>query len=268
MATTADLIAGRLGLAGRIQTIMNACSSSTIAVGMGASLVAAGVQDVALAGGGETLSRTTYSGFNSLRLVDPDPCRPFDRDRRGMSLGECAAFLVLEPLEAARGRGARVYGEIAGYGMSSDAHHATAPRPDGEGLVRSMQAALASAGLAPGDVDHVNAHGTGTEQNDAAETRALQTIFGERARLIPVVSIKGAVGHCLGAAGAIEAFASLMTLFHGLIPPTTGLRETGPDCDLDCGPGRAREARPRVVLSNSSAFGGNNGTLVMRRHEA
>ena len=268
MATTADLIAADLGLGGRVQTIMNACSSSTIAVGLGASLVATGAEGRVLVGGVETLSRTTYSGFNSLRLVDPEPCRPFDRDRRGMSLGECAAFLVLEPVDAARRRGARLYGEIAGYGMSSDARHITSPDPEGGGLVRAMQAALRSAGLSAGEVDHVNAHGTGTEQNDAAETRALKTMFGARARGIPVVSIKGAVGHCLGAAGAIEAFASLMSLYHGLLPPTTGLRETGPDCDLDCVKEGARSIRPRVVVSNSMAFGGNNGSLVLRRHEA
>ncbi len=262
--TTSDLIAARLGLRGRVQTIMNACSSATIALGLAASLIRSGDQDVLLAGGVETLSRTTYSGFNSLRLVDPEPCRPFDRDRKGLSLGECAAFLVLEPLEAARRRGARVYGTIAGYGMSADAHHLTAPEPDGAGLVRSMQAALRSAGVGPDAIDHVNAHGTGTEQNDAAETRAIRTVFGGRARDIPVVSIKGAVGHCLGAAGAIEAFAALMSLHRGMIPPTTGLRATGPDCDLDCVPGTARPARLRIVLSNSSAFGGNNGSLVLQ----
>jgi len=262
--TTSDLIASHLGLRGRVQTIMNACSSATIAVGLGASLVGSGAQDVVLAGGVETLSRTTYSGFNSLRLVDPEPCRPFDRDRRGLSLGECAAFLVLEPLEAARRRGARLYGEVAGYGMSADAHHVTAPDPDGAGLARSMRAALRSAGIAAEEIDHVNAHGTGTEQNDAAEARAIKAVFGGRAHLIPVVSIKGAVGHCLGAAGAIEAFAALMSLHQGIIPPTTGLRATGPDCDLDCVPGEARRARLRIVLSNSSAFGGNNGSLVLK----
>ena len=268
MGTTSDLIASRFGLGGRVQTIMNACSSSTIAIGLGASLVACGAQDVMLAGGVETLSRTTYSGFNALRLVDPDRCRPFDRDRRGMSLGECAAFLVLETIEAARARGARIYGEVAGCGMSSDAHHATAPDPEGRGLLRSMRAGLAAAGISADEVDHVNAHGTGTEQNDAAETRALKTLFKERARQVPVVSIKGAVGHCLGAAGAIEAYAAVMSIAHGLIPPTTGLREPGADCDLDYVPGHARQARLRVVLSTSTAFGGNNGTLVLRRHEA
>ncbi len=264
-AATADFVAARLGLRGRVQTIMNACSSSTIAIGIGASLVARGVQDLVLAGGVETLSRTTFSGFNALRLVDPDPCRPFDRERCGLSLGECAAFLLLEPLETARRRAARVYGEVAGSGMSADAYHLTAPDPSGAGLVRSMRAALESAQATVEEVDHINAHGTGTEQNDAAEACAIKALFGPRAPGIPVVSIKGAVGHCLGAAGAIEAFAALMSLHHGIIPPTTGLRRTGPDCDLDCVPGQARAARPRLVLSNSSAFGGNNGTLVLRR---
>jgi 3-oxoacyl-[acyl-carrier-protein] synthase II len=267
-AATADVIALRLGLRGRVQTIMNACSSSTIAIGVGASLIAREVQDLVVAGGVETLSRTTFSGFNSLRLVDPDPCRPFDRDRRGLSLGECAAFLILEPLDAARKRGARVYGEVAGSGMSADAYHPTAPDPGGAGLVRSMRAALQSARAGPGEVDHINAHGTGTEQNDAAEACAIRALFGARAPRIPVVSIKGAVGHCLGAAGAIEAFAAVMSLHHGIIPPTTGLRETGPDCDLDGVPGTSRPAALRLVLSNSSAFGGNNGTLVLRRTES
>lgn len=268
MGTTADLIAERFGLGGRVQTIMNACSSSTIAIGLGASLIARGDHDRVLAGGVETLARTTYSGFNSLRLVDPEPCRPFDRDRRGMSLGECAAFLVLESMDAARARGARVYGEVASCGMSSDAHHPTAPDPEGKGLLRSMRAALRSAGLSADQVDHVNAHGTGTEQNDAAETRALQGLLKERVGRVPVVSIKGAVGHCLGASGAIEAFAALMSIVHGRIPPTAGLREPGPDCALDHVRGSAREARLRVVLSNSSAFGGNNGTLVLKAHDA
>ncbi len=268
MPTTADLVASRFGLRGRVQTIMNACSSSTIAIGLGASLVSSGTHDVVLAGGVETLSRTTYTGFDALRLVDPDRCRPFDRGRRGMSLGECAAILVLEPLEEARARRPRVYGEVAGYGMSSDAYHATAPDPEGRGLVRSMRAACASAGVAAEEIDHVNAHGTGTEQNDVAETRAYKAMFGERARRVPVVSIKGAVGHCLGAAGAIEAFAALMSLDQGLLPPTTGLVTTGADCDLDYVPGSARRTPLRVVLSNSTAFGGNNATLVLRRHES
>src|SRR5262245_18394960 len=209
-ATIADQIARTLGLRGSCNTILTACSSSTIAIGMAAALVASGEADVLLTGGVEALSRTTYSGFNALRLVDPEACRPFDRDRRGLSLGECAVILVLERLEDARRRGARVYAEVAGFGIAADGHHMTAPDPEGGGIARSMQAALRSAGIAPERVDHVNAHGTGTEQNDRAETIALKKVFGEHAGRIPVVSIKGMVGHCLGAAGAIEALATAL----------------------------------------------------------
>jgi 3-oxoacyl-[acyl-carrier-protein] synthase II len=266
-ATTADLIASRLGCRGTVTTIMNACSSATIAIGLGAGLVASGELDLVLAGGVETLSRTTFAGFNALRLVDPDPCRPFDRARRGMSLGECAAFMVLEEAGAARARGARVLAEVAGCGMSADAHHMTAPDPSGDGLARSMKAALAAAGVAHDEVDHISAHGTGTEQNDIAETRAIKTVFGERAHRIPVVSIKGMVGHCLGAAGAIEAVATALSIHHGVLPPTAGLVAPDPECDLDYVPLRARRASIRVAISNSTAFGGNNGTLVLRRHD-
>ncbi len=267
-AATADLIASRLGLRGGAMTIMNACSSATVAIGHAAMRIRSGEVDLVLAGGVETLSRTTYSGFNALRLVDPEPCRPFDRDRRGLSLGECAAFLVLEALDRARSRGARIAAEVAGWGMSADGHHATAPHPDGDGIARAMRAALRVAGIGPDEVDHVNAHGTGTEQNDMVETRALKAVFGPRARLVPVVSIKGMVGHCLGAAGAIEAFATAMTIARGLLPPTAGLRTPDPECDLDYVPERARRHEVRVALSISLAFGGNNGALVLRRVES
>jgi 3-oxoacyl-[acyl-carrier-protein] synthase II len=265
---TADRIASALGFLGPADTIMNACSSSTIAIGLGAGRIAAGEIDAALAGGVEPLSRTTFSGFNALRLVDPDPCRPFDRGRRGLSLGECAAFLLLEEREAALRRGARVYAEFAGHGMSADAWHATAPEPRGDGLARAMRAALDAGGVAPEEVDHVNAHGTGTEQNDRAEVLALKEVLGARAAAIPVVSIKGMVGHCLGAAGAVEAFATVMALHHGVVPPTAGLGTPDPELDLDFVPGASRAADLRVAVSNSLAFGGNNGSLVFRRHEA
>lgn len=267
-AVTAGRIASRLGWRGPVNTLENACSSATVAISWAAMLVARGAQEVALAGGVETLSRTTYAGFNALRLVDERPCRPFDRDRRGLSLGECAAFLVLEPLEAARARGIRPCAEVAGAGMSADAHHMTAPQPDGEGLARAMRAALRSAGVTPDEVDHVNAHGTGTEQNDRAEARAIREVFGARAARLPVASIKGMVGHCLGAAGAIEAVAAARSLRDGLIPPTAGLADPDPDCDLDLVRGGARRADLRVVVSNSSAFGGNNAVLVLRKAEA
>jgi 3-oxoacyl-[acyl-carrier-protein] synthase II len=267
-STTADRIARRLGVQGETNTILTACSSATIAIGLAASRVASGELDIVFTGGVEALSRTTYSGFNSLRLVDPGACRPFDRDRRGMSLGECAVVMVLERLDDARRRGAPVYAEVAGYGIAADGHHMTAPEPEGDGIVRSMRAALRSAGLAPDYVDHINAHGTGTEQNDRAETVAIKRVLGERARRVPVVSIKGMVGHCLGAAGAIEAFAAAMTLREGVLPPTAGLRTPDPECDLDFVPGAARRAHLRVALSNSLAFGGNNGTLVLKRVDA
>jgi 3-oxoacyl-[acyl-carrier-protein] synthase II len=267
-ATTADRIARDLGLRGTCNTVLTACSSATIAIGMAAALVASGEEDLVLTGGVEALSRTTYSGFNALRLVDPEACRPFDRDRRGMSLGECAVILVLERLDDARRRGAPLYAEVAGFGIAADGHHMTAPEPGGDGIVRSMRAALRSAGISPDDVDHVNAHGTGTEQNDRAETAAVKRVFGERARRIPIVSIKGMVGHCLGAAGAIEAFATAMALRDGVVPPTAGLRTPDPACDLDYVPGAARRVALRVALSNSLAFGGNNGTLALRRLDA
>jgi len=266
-ASTADRIASRLGLKGTVDTILTACSSATIAIGRAAALITSGHQDLVLTGGVETLSRTTYAGFNILRLVDPSPCRPFDRDRHGLSLGECAALMTIEERAAARARGARVYAEIAGCGMAADAHHMTAPDPEGDGIARAMRAALRQAGKDLGEIDHINAHGTGTEQNDRAETRAIRAVFGERARRIPVVSIKGMVGHCLGAAGAIEAFATALSIHRGVVPPTAGLRRAGPDCDLDYVPGTARPLRLRAALSNSLAFGGNNGALLLARSE-
>ncbi len=264
-ATSADAVASHYGLSGEVDTLLTACSSATIAIGLAAMRVMSGAAEVMLAGGVETLSRATYSGFNSLRLVDPEPCRPFDRDRRGLSLGECAAILVIEDRDRARARGARVVAEIAGFGMAADAHHMTAPDPEGDGIARAMRAALRAAGITVEAVDHVNAHGTGTEQNDRAETRALRAVLGARASEVPVVSIKGMVGHCLGAAGAIEAFATAMALRHGLVPPTAGLRYPDPDCDLDHVIGAAREVPLRYALSNSLAFGGNNASLLLRR---
>ncbi len=264
-ATTTDLIATRLGLSGPTGTIMNACSSSTAAIGLGAAWIAAGRADVVLAGGVETLCRTTYTGFNALRLVDPDPCRPFDRDRRGLSLGECATFLVLEEGDRARRRRVRSYAEVAGWGLSADAHHATAPEPEGAGIAAAMRAALRSAGVEPGEVEHINAHGTATEQNDLAEARALHAVFGRHVSRIRVNSIKGMVGHCLGAAGAIEAFATAMSVHTGIVPPTAGLRVPDPRCDLDLVAGAAWHGDVRLAVSNSAAFGGNNAAIVLRR---
>jgi 3-oxoacyl-[acyl-carrier-protein] synthase II len=267
-ATTTDLIATRLGLQGPVETLVNACSSSTAAIGLGAAWIAAGRADVVLAGGVETLSRTTYAGFNALRLVDPDPCRPFDRERRGLSLGECAAFLVLEEAEGARRRRAPIHAEVAGWGLSADAHHPTAPDPDGAGIAAAVRAALRMAGAGPGEVDHVNAHGTATGQNDIAEARALCAVLGRGTPRVAVASIKGMIGHCLGAAGAIEGFATAMSVRTGIVPPTAGLRDPDPGCELDLVRDAARRAEVRLAVSISAAFGGNNAAVALRRWAA
>jgi len=264
---TADRIAQRWGFGGPRTTVVTACSSSTLAIGQAADAVRTGAMDLAVTGGSDTLSRLTYSGFNALRSVDPDACRPFDAERKGLSLGEGAGILVLEPLASARARGATIHGEILGYGMSADAHHMTAPHPDGEGASLAMGRALAQAGLSPDQVDYINAHGTGTPHNDLAETRAIHRTFGERGREIPVSSTKSMLGHCLGSAGAMEALVTLLALRDGFLPPTAGLRNPDPECDLAHVPLRSRPGEPRAALSNSFAFGGNNGCLVLGRSD-
>jgi 3-oxoacyl-[acyl-carrier-protein] synthase II len=265
-ASVTDLVARRLGIVGPRTTIMTACSSSATAIGRAADLVRLGRVAVALAGGAEGLCRLTYAGFNALRAVSPEPCRPFDAERKGLSLGEGAAVLVLEEEMHARARGAEVLGFLAGWGMTADAHHMTAPHPEGDGAARAMLAALADAELAPEAIDYVNAHGTATPHNDAAEVLALRRVFGERAARLPVSSTKSMVGHTLGAAGAVEAVASLCALRGGYVPPTMGLERPDPAFGaLDFVPGAAREARVGAVLSSSFAFGGNNTVLVFTR---
>ena len=267
-ATTTDLLGAHLGFEGFTTTVMTACSSSTIAIGLAADAIRTGACDVVVTGGADALSRLTFMGFCALRAVDPERCRPFDRDRRGMSLGESAGILVLEEMERARRRGARIRAELLGYGAACDAHHATAPDPSGDGASRTMRAALEDAGLSPDGIDYISAHGTATQYNDEAETRAIHDVFGARAREVPVSSIKSMVGHCLGAAGAIEAVALVLTVEKGILPPTAGLREPDPECDLDYVPRQARPWPVRAALSNSFAFGGNNGAIVVGRADA
>ncbi len=263
-STPVDVVGDRFGVEGPRQCVVAACSSSTIAIGHGADAIRDGSIDVALAGGADVLCRLTFSGFNALRLVDMRPCRPFDADRAGMTIGEAAAVLVLEELERARRRGARIYAEIAGYGVRCEAYHATSPEPDGRALASTIEAALANARVAADEIDHINAHGTGTPQNDRAEARAFYRAFGERAARIPVNSIKSMVGHCLGAAGAIEAAALALTIARGVIPPTANHSSTDPECPLDVVPNEARKQAVRCGISTSLAFGGNDSTLVMR----
>ena len=261
-----DRIAQRFGLEGLKSTITTACSSSANAMGYAFDAIASGLADVVVTGGSDVLARLTYGGFNSLRSVDPDPCRPFDRERKGLSIGEAAGILVFEEAARARRRGASIVAEFRGYGVTSDAYHMTAPDPSGAAGARTIHAALANAALAPEDVDYVNAHGTATPQNDSAETAALKAALGERAREIPISSIKSMIGHCLCASGAIEAVATALTIRDGMVPPTIHYTNPDPACDLDYVPNASRDARVDVALSNSFAFGGNSSVVVLARY--
>lgn len=260
-----DRIAQRFELEGIKSTITTACSSSANAMGYAHDAIAAGFADVVITGGSDVLARLTYGGFNSLRSVDPEPCRPFDRERKGLSIGEAAGILVFEEWERARRRGAPILAEFLGYGVTSDAYHMTAPDPSGAAGGRTVKSALAAAGVNAEDVDYVNAHGTATPQNDSAETAALKDGLGDRARRIPISSIKSMIGHCLCASGAIEAVATVMTVREGRIPPTIHYENPDPACDLDCVPNSAREGRVDVALSDSFAFGGNSSVVVFAR---
>jgi len=260
-----DWICREFGLKGPRSTVVTACSSSATSIGYAADLIRYGRADLMLAGGCDAMCQLTFSGFNSLRALDEGPCRPFDANRKGISLGEGAALLVLEESEHALARGAKIYGEFAGYGISCDAHHMTAPDSKGEGAVRAMCSALADAELSPEEVDYINAHGTGTQYNDLVETLAIKTIFGEGAYRLPVSSTKSMVGHCLGAAGGIEAAATLLAIHYQMIPPTIHYENPDPQCDLDYVPNEPRRMKIQVALSNSFAFGGNNTAVVLKR---
>lgn len=263
--TTTDLIAQCWNLGGPRLTVSTVCTSSTNALGLAFRAVREGRARAILAGGGDGLCELTFAGFNSMRAVDSEPCRPFDRNRRGLSLGEGAAFLVVEDLESARVRGVAPLAEFLGYGHTSEAYHITAPDMTGAEVARTLRLALADAGIAPDEIDHINAHGTATPYNDVAESRGIGIALGERARQIPICSIKAMVGHCLGAAGAIEAVAAVRTLQTGWVPPTIHYETPDPDCPLDYVPNRLRRSKPRTVLSSNFAFGGNNAALVFRR---
>ncbi len=268
VAVPTDALAELIGSHGPRLTVSTACSSGANALGIAADWIRAGRVSAALCGGAESLCVMTYSGFNALQALDVVPCRPFDRRRAGLSLGEGAALFVFEDWDAAVARGATVLGEFLGYGVSADAHHLTQPRPDGAGAMLAMQRALADARVASEAIDYVNAHGTGTPLNDVAETRAIKAALGAHAHRIPVSSTKSQLGHCLAAAGAIEALATLVALRDGFVPPTATLVDADPECDLDYVPGSSRALGLETALSNSYGFGGNNTSIVLRRVEA
>jgi len=252
------------GITGPVYTISTACSSANHAIGQAFRMVRSGEAEVAIAGGSEApLSMGFLKAWEAMRVVAPDTCRPFSLDRRGLILGEGAAVLILEPEERARARGAKSLGEIAGFGMSSDAHHIT--QPSALGAARAMRSALADAELAPQAIGYVSAHGTGTTANDATETEAIRSVFGAHAAELMVSSTKSMHGHALGAAGALEAAATLGALQYGLIPPTANYTAPDPACDLDVVPNTPRAAQVECAISNSFAFGGLNAVLVFRK---
>jgi 3-oxoacyl-[acyl-carrier-protein] synthase II len=267
-------IAIRHGFHGLAMSLNSACATGNNAIGEAAERIRRGAAEVMLAGGGESVMHPlTLAALSNMRAVsrrndDPERAsRPFDADRDGFVMGEGAAVLVLESLEYAQKRGARIRAEVIGYGASCDAFHITAPDEEGVGAARSMRAALSDAGLRPEEVDYINAHGTSTPLNDPMETKAIRAAFGEHAYAVPISSTKSMVGHLMGAAGAVEAVACVKTLETGVIHPTINYDTPDPECDLDYVPNQARETHPQTALSNSFGFGGHNATLIFSKWE-
>lgn len=267
VCTTTDRLAGVFDCRGPRLTISTACSSGNNALGIASDWIRNGRADVVLCGAVDSLCQMTFSGFNALQAVDTVPCRPFDRDRAGLTLGEGAAMFILESEAHARARGAVATAEFLGYAASADAYHMTQPRPDGASALSAARGALSAGGVRPDEIDYVNAHGTGTPLNDVIETRIIKDLLGEHAYRVPVSSTKSTTGHCLAAAGAIEALACVIALRDGCIPATLNLENPDPECDLDYVPKASRQRPLRTVLSNSYGFGGNNTTIVLRRTE-
>jgi nodulation protein E len=260
----ASHISMEFGITGPSFTISTACSSAAHAIGQAFWMIRGGMTDLAITGGSEApFSFGILKAWEAMRVVSTDTCRPFSKDRRGMILGEGAAMFVLEPLEAARARGAPIHAEIVGFGMSADASHIT--QPSSEGAARAMRAALKDAGLAPEQVGYINAHGTGTPANDVTETAAIHSVFGPHAGRLAVSSTKSMHGHALGAAAALECLAAALALRDGVLPPTANFNEYDPECDLDVIPNCPRQAAVEYALSNSFAFGGLNAVLVLRK---
>jgi len=257
-------VARELGFAGVNTMIPAACAAGNYALAHAVDVLRAGRAELMLAGGADAFSRITYAGFSRLGAIAPERCQPFDRRRKGMIPGEGAAVLVLEPLDAARRRGARIYAEVAGYGLSCDAHHMTAAHPEGDGAVRAMSRALADAGVAPEQVSYISAHGTGTPTNDRLEAIAVGRVFGAETR-VPISSIKSMLGHTMGAASAIEAAVCALAVANDEIPPTMGLED--PENDLDYVPNVSRRLHVEVAMNNAYAFGGNNASTIFRKCE-
>ena len=259
-ASSAEAVAETLGLFGPCETISTACSSGSNAICLAADMILSGEADVMLAGGTDSLSRLTVNGFGSLLLIDPDGCRPFDEERKGMSLCEGAAVLVLESAESARQRNARVLAKLSGWANTCDAYHAAAPAPEGDGIQRAIRAALRNAGLFPEDIHYVNAHGTATIENDRAEAAAIRAVFGGYTP--PVSSTKRVFGHTFAAAGAIEAIVCILAMENRAVPPNAGLNRPDPSCHIRI-QRNLESAELSRAMSLSLGFGGNNNCLIL-----
>ena len=266
------LISMRYGAKGPNLSVCSACATGTHSIGDAFRIIQRGDADAMIAGGTEsTITILGVGGFNIMKALstrNDDPkraSRPFEKNRDGFIMAEGAGILILEEYESACKRGAKIYGEIIGYGLTSDAYHLTAPAPGGEGAVRCMRMALSTAGIAPEEVDYINAHGTSTPLNDYYETLAVKTVFGDYAKKVMISSTKGMTGHALGAAGALEAGYCLLTMERGVVPPTINYEEPDPECDLDYVPNQPRQADVKVAMSNSFGFGGTNATLIFRK---
>lgn len=263
-------IAIEFGAKGMCTNVVTACATGTNAIGDAFHLLQLGVSDIILAGGTESsITPLGIAGFTSMTALSTssDPLRasiPFDKDRDGFIMGEGAGILVLETLQHAEKRGAKIYGEVVGYGATCDAYHMTSPAPDGEGGARAMSIAIKEAGIKPEEVSYINAHGTSTPYNDKFETAAIKTVFGENAYKIPVSSTKSMTGHLLGAAGAVEAIVCVKAMEDNFLPPTIGYKTPDPECDLDYVPNEGREAKLEYTLSNSLGFGGHNATIIIK----
>jgi 3-oxoacyl-[acyl-carrier-protein] synthase II len=277
-AVIVNMASGQLSMRYRLKgpnsAVITACATGNHAIGDAFRLIQRGEADLMLAGGSEAMiNELCVAGFCSMKALStrndaPERAsRPFDAGRDGFVCGEGAGLLVLESLEHARRRGARIYAEVVGYGMTADAHHMTAPDPDGDGAYRAMSHALRDAGLAAEAVGYINAHGTSTPYNDKTETLAIKRVFGEHARRLAISSTKSMIGHLLGAAGGVEAVVTVLAVHHGLLPPTINYETPDPECDLDYVPNVARKAQVEVALSNGFGFGGTNATLAFRRYK-
>jgi 3-oxoacyl-[acyl-carrier-protein] synthase II len=269
------LVSMRFNAKGPNSSVVTACATGNHAIGDAFKLIQRGAADAMIAGGAEAIIvPLTIAGFSAMKAMstrngEPQKAsRPFDADRDGFVCGEGGGVVVLESLEHAQRRDARIYAEVIGYGMTGDAHHMTAPDPEGDGAARAMAGALADARIAPSEVGYINAHGTSTPYNDKFETLAIKRVFGEHARKVAVSSTKSMTGHLLGAAGGIEAIASVLALHHGILPPTINYETPDPDCDLDYIPNQARKQDVELALSNAFGFGGTNATLVFRKYRA